>query len=372
MNKKIYLIILFPIALLINFISSNFPDLVEKYYSLGINKVTIKLLSTITGIVPFSLYELTMYIIFIFILVFVLYLLYIILKNPNKLKLFLVNTLINLLALFSVCYFLFVILWGINYNKTPLEYTLITNFNSYYNTNIDNIEYNKKDLENLYTYLIDETNKTRELVKTNSSGIMIANTDYKGILSRAYIGYKNIDYLFPNISLGYSNPKYILSSEIMNYTGIIGIYFPFTGEANINVAIPDIYIPSTSMHEMAHQRGFANEDEANFISYLACINHPDIDFKYSGLILALNHTANALYKIDSDVYKDLSKNISDSVKNDLSYNRQFWNKYEGNISDISNDVNNSYLKANGVSDGVSSYGKMVNLLLTYYKLKETI
>ena len=38
------------------------------------------------------------------------------------------------------------------------------------------------------------------------------------------------------------------------------------------------------------------------------------------------------------------------------------------IDEISNNVNNAYLKANGVSEGVKSYGKMVDLLLTFYNL----
>ena len=52
----------------------------------------------------------------------------------------------------------------------------------------------------------------------------------------------------------------------------------------------------------------------------------------------------------------------------MKLSRDFWDKYEGKIDDISNEINNTYLKANGVSEGVKSYGKMVDLLLTYYSL----
>ena len=244
---------------------------------------------------------------------------------------------------------------------------LIENYNFKYNKSISGIDKTKEDLANLYEFLIENANETRKLVKS-SDGVMKANTDYKGIINRAYLGYENILDLLPNLSGNYSNAKYVMSSKLMCYTGITGIYFPFTGEANVNVAIPDIYIPSTTLHEMAHQRGYASEDEANFIAYLASINHPDIDFKYSGYILALNHTANALYSTDYDTYVALSKNISEDVLFDLRNNREFWKRYEGKIDDISNEINNTYLKANGVSEGVKSYGKMVDLLLVYYNL----
>ena len=369
MSKKLKLLslLLFPLSILINTISSRYPYFIEKYYSLSINKFVVEILSNISGIFPFSLYELTIYLIIISIALSIIYTFYIIINNPNKLKVFIKNFLLNILSIISIAYFLFIILWGLNYNRIPLETTLIKNYNLKYNKSISSIDKTKEDLVNLYEFLIERANETRKLVKSNN-GIMKANTDYKGVINRAYLGYENISDLFPNLSGNYSDAKYVISSKFMCYTGITGIYFPFTGEANVNIAIPDIYIPSTTLHEMAHQRGYASEDEANFIAYLASINHPDIDFKYSGYILALNHTANALYSADYDAYINLSKNISEDVLSDLNNNRKFWDKYEGKIDDISNEINNTYLKANGVSEGVKSYGKMVDLLLTYYSL----
>lgn len=369
MSKKLKLLSLlfFPLSILINTLCSKYPYFIEKYYSLSINKIIVETLSNISGIFPFSLYELTIYLIVISIALFIIYTIYIIIYNPNKLKVFIKNSLLNILSIISIAYFLFIILWGLNYNRIPLETTLIESYNLKYNKSISSIDKTKESLANLYEFLIENANEARKLVKS-SDGVMKANTDYKGIINRAYLGYESILDFLPNLSGNYSNAKYVMSSKLMCYTGITGIYFPFTGEANVNIAIPDIYIPSTTLHEMAHQRGYASEDEANFIAYLASINHPDIDFKYSGYILALNHTANALYSVDYDTYVTLSKNISEDVLDDLKNNRDFWDKYEGKIDDISNEINNTYLKANGVSEGVKSYGKMVDLLLTYYSL----
>jgi len=68
--------------------------------------------------------------------------------------------------------------------------------------------------------------------------------------------------------------------------------FPFTGEANVNISMPHTSIPFTACHEMAHQIGFAREDEANFIAYIACKNHPSPDFQYSGILSALINATN--------------------------------------------------------------------------------
>ena len=55
---------------------------------------------------------------------------------------------------------------------------------------------------------------------------------------------------------------------MLSYLGISGIFIPFTCEANVNATLPDWEIPFTACHELAHQRGFAREDEANYVGYL--------------------------------------------------------------------------------------------------------
>lgn len=370
MSKKMRLLSLFliPISIFINFTASKFPAIVEKYYSTQLNKVVIQVLSKITAIIPFSLYEITMYLLVFSVLAFIIALVFITVRHTNKVLSFIKNSILNTFSIISVAYFLFVLLWGINYNRLPLQTTLVNNYNAVNNTNISTLSNTTEDLANLYEYLIEKSNKMRTLVHEDDRGVMMTSTDYKGIINRAQIGYNNISNIVPSVSGNYGKPKYVISSNFMCYTGITGIYFPWTGEANVNIAVPDLYIPSTTTHEMAHQRGFASEDEANFLAYLACINHPDVDFKYSGYILALNHTSSALRKVNPERYEELTLKINESVFVDLQNNRDFWKKYEGKVDQISNDFNDAYLKSNGVKEGTQSYGKMVDLLLTYYKL----
>lgn len=370
MSKKIKLLslLLFPVAIIINFITAKFPYFIEKYYSLKVDKFIIEVLSKVSGIFPFSFYEITMYLIAISIVSFLIYLIFILLKQRYKLKSILLTSLLNILSFLSIVYFLFIILWGLNYNRIPLKETLINDYNNTHNQNITDVKYTNEDLINLYKFLIEKSNETRKLVKVNNNNIFKANTDYKGVLNRAYLGYENIYSILPGTKGNYANPKYVRSSNLMCYTGITGIYFPFLGEANVNIAVTDLHMPSTTIHEMAHQRGYSNEDEANFIGYLGSINHPDVDFRYSGYILALVHTSNELARVDYDKLKELNKNISNDVISDIKYNSQFWEKYEGKVEKISNEINNTYLKSNGIKEGVENYGEMVKLLLTYYKL----
>ena len=152
----------------------------------------------------------------------------------------------------------------------------------------------------------------------------------------------------------------------MLFTGITGVYFPFTGEANVNIAIPDLLLPATTLHEMAHQRGIAPEDEANFLAFAVGRLHPDIDFQYSSTVLALIHAMNALNAQDAELATTLRSQYSEAVNRDLAAYRQFWKTYEGKTNEVADRVNDTYLKSNRQEEGIRSYGKMVDLLLGYY------
>ena len=73
MIKKLKLLslLLFPLSIFINTVLSRYPHFIEKYYSISINKFIVEILSNISGIFPFSIYEITMYLIVISITLFI-------------------------------------------------------------------------------------------------------------------------------------------------------------------------------------------------------------------------------------------------------------------------------------------------------------
>ena len=328
----------------------------------------VKLLSKISSVLPFSLFEILIYIAVLSVIIFLVYSFIYIIRNPRKILSYLKNSLLNIISIVGIIYFLFIILWGINYNRMELKESLITYYNETESENKEKIKYDKDDLIDLYGFLIEKCNETREKVPEDKNKVMKCKSDYKNILQRAKTGYSNVSLLDLNKKGIYSTAKPIINSKLLCYTGITGIYSPFTGEANINIATPQIYIPFTTLHEMAHQRGYASENEANFLAYIACISNEDYDFQYSGYILALIYVSSDLAKVDTTKLYKLNNNISDDVIRDLNYNSEFWQKYEGKVNEVSDNMNNTYLKANGIEEGTASYGKMVNLLLTYYTL----
>ena len=161
-------------------------------------------------------------------------------------------------------------------------------------------------------------------------------------------------------------PKPIWLSGLMSTFNYTGFYFPFTGEANINTDQPAALLPSTIAHELAHQRGIASEQEANFVAVLACMESGNDAYAYSGALMAFIHLGNALYEEDQEAYLALYQSLPDTVKLDLRRNNEYWEQYKTRAAEVSNQVYDSMLKGYGQELGVKSYGACVDLLIAYY------
>lgn len=166
-----------------------------------------------------------------------------------------------------------------------------------------------------------------------------------------------------------SKPKAIALSEPMTYTHISGVYTFMTGESNVNTNYPDFLIPFTMAHEMAHQRGIAREDEANFVAFLVCIGSDDDYIRYSGYANMLNYLDSALAKADSELYKAfLNTELQRELLNEFVAYSLFFDKYrDSTASEVTGNVNNVFLQSQGQQAGTKSYGLVVDLAVAYYK-----
>ena len=268
---------------------------------------------------------------------------------------------INLVVGLGLIYFLFLMVWGFNYHRQP--YSTIAKLN----VSPSSIQ----ELTGLCEDLIGRANYLREYVQEDTREVTILYGSIHDMFTRSPMGFENAQERIPELRGSFGRPKGILLSEALSYTGIAGIYFPFTAEANVNIAIPQAMLPSTTCHEMAHQRGFAREDEANFIAYFACTLHPDYDFQYSGVLLGLIHSMNTLNQYSPEKYRELQNKYGSGLRRDLNDINRFWKKYEGKIERTTNKINDAYLKSNLQEDGVYSYGRMVDLLLAEYRENQT-
>jgi len=167
-----------------------------------------------------------------------------------------------------------------------------------------------------------------------------------------------------------SRLKPVMMSRAMSYMHITGVYSFFTGEANLNVDFPDYTIPYTAAHELAHQRGIAREDEANFVAYLVCIDSDDAYVRYSAYLNLYEYVAGALYRADPVRYSELARTLDKKVRAELRAYSEFFDKYRNSVaSEVSGAVNNTFLTMQG-TQGTASYGMVVDLAVAYYKTEK--
>ncbi len=163
-----------------------------------------------------------------------------------------------------------------------------------------------------------------------------------------------------------SSVKQLLVSEVMTYTHISGMYTFFTGEANLNTNYPYYVNVFTTAHEMAHQRGIAREDEANFIAYLVCIGSDDPYMQYCGYLSMYEYLLSPMRKASSTLYGDVVNGLDARVKYDLYCYSKFFDKYRDSVaSEVSNTVNNTYLTLQG-TEGTISYSLVAELAIAYH------
>ncbi|MGI6066680.1 MAG: DUF3810 domain-containing protein, partial [Bacillota bacterium] len=305
---------------------------------------------------PFSLGEIIVLVLIIYWTASLMGALYGTVFHKGRKRASLTGWLANFLAFAGVIYFAFILVWGLNYYRLPFSEIAQLPFQPVA----------KEELVQVCEKLIDHANNLRVAVHEENGVMKIFGTK-PALPERAQAGYVNAAKIIPQLGGDYSPAKEVFLSEALSYAGLSGIYFPFTGEANFNRAMPDVMLPNTICHEMAHQRGFAREDEANYIAFATCRSHPDVDFQYSGTILALNYVLRAVHISDNKAVERLMAKCSPGIKKDLQDTAQFWSKYEGPVERLSHDVNNLYLKSNHQKDGVASYGRMVDLLIADYR-----
>lgn len=336
-------------------IASFFPEVIEKYYSNGFYLWISKISRTLFGSLPFSIGD-------VIYIVLVGYLIYRIYKNRKEIftwKSWKANWKSKVLSVFSfisVFYFLFNLLWGLNYHRVPL----------YAKMKLDK-EYTLEELQVFTKKMIVKTNEIHSQIVKNDSLKVDNPYDIDTIYTFTLNGYDTLGKNYSYFQYQVPSIKKSLVSLPLTYMGFGGYLNPFTNEAQVNYKIPKYNFPTTVCHEMAHQIGYASESEANFIGYLASINNKNIYFQYSGYSYALKYCLGNIEKIEEGKSKELLRLIHPGILKNFQESKDFWDSYQTPIDTFFHYFYDNFLKINQQKDGLESYSKFVGLMIGYYE-----
>lgn len=348
-NKSLlFLAILLPVQVIIIGLLADHSLIIENWYSLKLYPQISSFMRYPLGFIPFSLGD------FLYALLVIMLIRWIIIRIKSKFR----NArvwFVDALAVLSIIYACFHIIWGFNYYRLPLHQSL----------EIDH-DYTTEELISLTENLIAESNKLHlELSEDDSAAVKIPYSKTE-LLQKTIEGFEDLSSDYPELTYKNPNLKRSLYSIPLTYMGFNGYLNPITGEAQVNTQIVKYKIPTTASHEVGHQLGFAKENEANFIACLATMNHSDPFFRYSGYTFALRYCLNELYLRNPDNFELLKATIRPGILANYLEVQEFWLRHQNPFEPLFQATYNSYLVANNQADGMKSYSYVVALLVNYF------
>ena len=159
------------------------------------------------------------------------------------------------------------------------------------------------------------------------------------------------------------HPKPAVYSKLMSAWGFTGYLCPLVGESTLNVDSPAVFLPVTVAHELAHQRGVAAEQDANFVGVMAATAGGNAAYQYSGWLFGYLHLSNALYSADPDLARASYAALCAEAQADMADNNAYWKQWEGPVKETGEKVYTAFLQGYGQKLGMRSYGACVDLLV---------
>ncbi|MBR2676492.1 MAG: DUF3810 domain-containing protein [Solobacterium sp.] len=200
----------------------------------------------------------------------------------------------------------------------------------------------------------------------------LLRSDFNALAQEAGSIYEDLGKQYPVLQ-GSNLPvkKLTVVGEYLMYNGIIGMFMPLSGEAGVPLSVPSAPMPYTMAHEAAHRLGIASEEEANFAAFLACVQSDDIRFLYSGYYSAFAYCYSSLYSVQPEQCLQLKEQYLETEGGrllflDRSDTRSVYDSYDSPLQEVSDHINDTYLKTFSEESGIQSYGEVTDDLIAWY------
>ena len=326
-------------------ISSDFAEL----YSNTVSSPLRLILACVTFWMPFSLAETFVLLAPILLVFFLIRAVYYtaVYGNKGKIKSFFVKLFSIVLILLSV----FINTFGICYKRYSAEKMF----------GFDTSSVTQTDVEVTAAILLSLADNALYNIYSAPNGATVMPYGADELTEKIMNGYSEVVNILPPVV----SVKRPALSEPWTYTHISGMYMPLTGESNVNANYPDYVVAFTTAHEIAHQLGIANENDANYFAFLACISSDDHYLVYSA---CLNIYEYLVRDMSYETVEYLSSAVNPRIIDEYVAYSEFFEKYsKSEIAEFASTVNDTYLKSQGVSSGVESYSDVTSLVCAFFK-----
>jgi len=328
-------------------------QVIETVYSRGIFQIIRVVIDNTVGLLLFP----TLYLFVAGLLFFLVKYVWQALKTERPFKQRLKRFAWSTVKFTSGLVFLFLVMWGYNYGRLPIEEQL--------NFHPQPLEYGelKKEFEIVTADLIE----ARKQIPTATDSVLSPDlfpTDAEKLV-RADLEKWLTKYNFPTV--GRVRGRLLRPKGTLLSISTAGVYLPWVGEGHIDAGMYEIQFPFVMAHEMSHGYGFTDEGTCNFIAYQAMQESENSFFRYSAVLGYWVYLANAVARYDYDAYKEFYKTLPLGIRNDRRVIREYSDSYPDIMPWFRDAFYNQYLKTQGIEEGMKNYSRVITLAAAWRK-----
>lgn len=282
-------------------------------------------------------------------------------KRPKRTLLQRVGaTILDLSAFAGMCLFFFYFLWGFNYLRVPVEVQMDLDVEAWPDRKqlLEEAEISTRELLEVYALVAGDSLSGSRTERVKDLEKQIRNAEAEVL--------KQLDYP----ASGRVRCRRIFPAGTLLQLGATGIYIPFIGEGQIDAALPPVSEPFTYAHEMAHANGFGDEGTANFIAWLTCEQAADPQIRYAGRLDYWFDVMGQLRQEDQAAYDRYRAMLPEGIEADIQSIRAVYQRYPGFFPTLSRKLYDTFLKGQGIEEGIRSYSRVVNLVIAWRKRTE--
>lgn len=276
-------------------------------------------------------------------------------KSPNKGKgLRAISGLLNFVGWIVG---LFLLLWGFNYKRVPVEQQI-------------GFEANGLLLEELKASvqseaLILQTLRT-QITQADSHALSAQHfpADMEKQLRTAIEKTLNF-YNFPTV--GAPRARVLAPKGVLLRISTAGIYFPWVFEAHIDAGLLHLQRPYTMTHELAHAYGFGDEGTCSFWAYLSAFNTDNVSLQYAIRLGYWRSIAGRWLRADPEGYLAFRQTLAAGMIADIDAINENIEAYPDIFPQVRDVAYDAYLKAQGIQEGLQNYGRVINLVEAWRK-----
>ncbi len=147
-----------------------------------------------------------------------------------------------------------------------------------------------------------------------------------------------------------------------------GVYWPWVAEGHIDAGLHPLQKPAVMAHELAHAYGFGDEGTCTFWAFLAGLETQEPALQYAFRFDYWRSIAARLRQADPEGYTQFRNQTLDrGIIQDLQAIYANNARYPDLLPSVRDATYNTYLKAQGIEEGLLNYGRVVVLVEGYLK-----